>query len=441
MKKLVSILLAVMMIAAACAAYATATLTDGEVGGFTAYDSNNAANTAEGSKTNQDRSVNILKELVVFNASSSSVYAPLFTYTYTVTPATVSSLTVTDDTTDHASGSAVTASIVAGITTGLTVNGGTAGDATSAVGTLAFTNDTSLNASIAGATNTYNITLDFTNVRFPQAGVYRYKIAETLADSATYDRLGIVNGEDTRYLDVYVDGSGNIYGYVCVESNESVTTSTAKTNGFVAASGGQDSYYTYDLTLSKDVVNDSYAESNTAFPFTVIFNNGTVTGTFKITETAGTGSTGISPTAGTATWSGVARVKDGGAITYTGIPCGVDVDVYETNIASGATYTVSTSVNGGTAITDNNVTSTETAPTSAAAQTTRAAYESSKATVDTTPGTAVTTTQTVAITNTLSLISPTGIVMRYAPYLLMLAAGVALLIIFMVKRRKHTDED
>ena len=34
-----------------------------------------------------------------------------------------------------------------------------------------------------------------------------------------------------------------------------------------------------------------------------------------------------------------------------------------------------------------------------------------------------------------------AVVLRFAPYLLMLAAGIALLVIFMVKRRKHIEED
>ena len=428
-KSIGAIALAVTMtIGMATTAFA-ANLTDGEVGGFTTPDT----------PTVQEKTINLDKELKVFNASSNSVYAPVFAYTYTVTPANVNGITVTDETTDHASGEAVTAPVNAGITTGLKVNSGNAGTAASAVGTLSFTNETSLDASAAGAVNSYDIPFDFSGVTFQQTGIYRYQIDETLANSATYTGLGMADGtNNTVYLDVYVDGAGEIYGYVCMKENASVTPATEKTNGFVDGSNGADSYYTYDLTISKDVVNDSYAENNHAFPFTVIFNKGELTGSFRITEVAAEGSTGINPAAGEASWSGVALVKDGAAVTLKGIPCGADAEIYETNDMTGVTYTVGTSVNGGEAATDNNV-SWGATPGSAAAQAAKKAYESTKQAIDTTVATAVDAAQTFAVTNTLVTISPTGVVLRFAPYLMMLAAGIAILIIFRARRIKVED--
>ena len=393
----------------------------------------------------QDKTINIKKELISFNATSTSVHAPAFTYVYTVTPADVSNLTVTDeegDDGDHKSGAAVVAPVQAGKTAKLKVNNGTEGTAESAVGTLVFANTNTLTTSADGTANEYDITLDFSGVAFTQPGVYRYQIAETLADSKTYAGIDVEDGgTNTLYLDVYVDGDLAIYGYVCMAANASVTPDTEKTNGFVTASNGADKYYTYDLTLSKNVENDSYAESNVAFPFTVIFNNSdSFTTTYTIEETAGTGSTGISPAAASAPeWSGVAKVKEGGAITYTGIPAGVDVDVYETNPVTGVTYEVQTVVNDGTPVTDSSVT-WGSEPASAVAQAaSKNEYESTKATVDTTAVTKITTDQTVAITNSLLLISPTGVVLRIAPYVMILCAGIALLLIS--RRRKAAVEE
>ena len=406
--------------------------------------------TAKDTTIPQDASVNIKKEIIAFNPNGTEVHAPVVTYTYTVTPATVTGLTVTDEDADHTSNTAVIAPVKAGITTGVVVTGtaaGSAGDATSAIGTLVFDNSTTWTTAAGGDTNEYDINVDFSGVTFAQPGVYRYKIEETIPATYTngYADFAMEDGDaDTLYLDVYVDGNGDIYGYVCMTANDSVDPSTTtKINGFVdgTAADNSDKYYTYDLVLSKDVVNDTYGESNIAYPFTVIFSNPeNYTSTFTIEETAALGSTGISPAAASApTWSGVAEVKDGANITYTGIPAGVDVDVYETNIASGVTYTVSTVVTGGTAVVDNNVIA-GTAPASAVAQTTKADYESTKATVNTA---AITTTvaQSVAITNTLLLISPTGFVVRFAPYALVLMGGIFLIVLGVVLYKRTNREE
>ncbi len=449
MKKLMSVLLALALVlslnVAAMAANMNASGEDTGVAG--------AWETAD-TPIPQDKTINIKKELLSYNATSQSVFAPAFSYVYTVTPADVSGKTVTDETSDHESGVAVAnVPVKQGITTGLKVNNGASGSATSAVGYLDFTNATVLTTSAAGGSNTYNITLDFTGVTFPQAGVYRYQVAETITKAdhtttVTYDNIAIKDASgtnpNTRWLDVYVDGTGAIYGYVCMAANDSVTPSTTKTNGFVTGSTGADKYYTYDLELSKLVNNDTYAKNSHPFPFTVIFKNTkNYSTTYTITETTDTGSTGITPAAASApTWSGVAKVKDGVAITYTGIPAGVDVDVYETNDMSGVTYTVVTTVNGTDGTPDNNV-SWGTAPATATPQaTTKAAYESTKATVDTkdiTDTTPTTDKQTLKITNTLLLISPTGVVLRIAPYVLILVGGIALLLVS--RRRKAASEE
>ena len=386
----------------------------------------------------QDKAVNLKKEIIAFNPNGTTVHAPVVTYTYAVTPADVSNLTVTDEAGDHEANAAVTAPIKAGLTTGLVVTGtaaGAAGTAESASATLVFDNTSTWETAAAGKANEYDIKLDFSGVAFSQPGVYRYQVAETIsADS--YDVIAMKDGAfDTVYLDVYVDGNLAIYGYVCMNANASVTPATAtKINGFVngTAADGADKYYTYDLVLSKDVVNDTYAATTHAFPFTVTFSNPEgYTSTFTIEQTVGTGSTGLTTLTGLPTaWSGTVLVKDGNAtagttvgdITLTGIPAGVDVNVYETNDVTGVTYQVSSKVNGTEAESDDALVN---------------GANSTAVDVNTTKISA-TDAQSVQIVNTLLLISPTGVVMRVAPYVLILAAGLVLVII---SRRRRSEEE
>lgn len=425
MKKTLAMILAVFMILSVTAVAfgeSASSLNEGRAGAWTEKDT----------EIIQQQMIVIKKDLVSYNASSTEVFAPAFAYEYTVTPASVSGLSVTDDADVHGSGTAVQAPVKAGITSGLVVNDGEAGASDSAVGKLVFTNSMKLNSSASGATNSYDIKIDFSGVSFSQPGVYRYKIAEALADGATYKGIAVEHGNsenpNERYLDVYVDGNLKIYGYVCMAANDNVDTSTDKTNGFVAESGGQDSYYTYDLKLSKNVVGDTFGEGH-AFPFTVTFRNSEeFKTTFAITENVESGSSGFDPEASEPTWSGVVAVKEGMPITYTGIPAGVDVDVYETNDMVGVTYMVVTSVNGVDAGTDNNV-SWGDAPSAAVPQNEKEAYQSTKQSVDTEVYSKLASRQSIDIINTLLLISPTGVVMRVAPYVLILAAGLALLLI------------
>ena len=91
-----------------------------------------------------------------------------------------------------------------------------------------------------------------------------------------------------------------------------------------------------------------------------------------------------------------------------------------------------------TTSTDNSVT-WGSAPSAAVSQSTRAAYESTKATFSTTANADDDNDYTVAITNTLLTISPTGVTLRVAPYVLMLGAG--LLLVFFSRRRRARAED
>ncbi len=408
----------------------------------------------------QDDTVVIYKEITAYNPESCVVNAPTITYNYTIGAATVAAgTTITDNASHHnqISGADVNAQVAVKAGVGSPTITGTD------VRVLAITPTDQLNASEYGTANRFALTLDFSSIDWATdgtgAGVYRYVIAETTT-TATKNAAGIAEGTiaKTLYIDVYVDGSGNIYGYTLFNNNSSIdaTTSDAdaassagKTEGFVddpanteytsANASTADKYYTFNLTLTKDVVNDAYAEStHHQFPFTVTLDNPTVTAAVLPIMTVGANATQSALTAaaiGTGatltTWT--PTIADSATVTYVGIPCGTTITVKETNNVTGVTYN-SVSTN---------------ADTDAAAKSINTSEDSNTATINCN-ATALTAaqenhtaaaTKVVTFTNTLIQISPTGVVLRIAPYVLMLGAGVTLFVILMVKRRKTSEEE
>lgn len=200
-----------------------------------------------------------------------------------------------------------------------------------------------------------------------------------------------------------------------------------------------DQYYTYNLTLSKAVQHDTYASSTHQFPFTVIFSNDDITKNILMkTELVGT-VTDFTHAAGVPAWSGIAKLKSGGSIKYIGIPLGTDVEVYETNDLFGTTYQVDTTCYGGDGNKRDNAVISGDTPTTAVAQSyEKPDYQSTKNVIDTEKDTYdADSSYSVSIINTLLLISPSGVTLRFAPYILMLALGLALLVI--IRRRREED--
>lgn len=465
-KKIGALVLAlVMVLAMSTTAFAATNLGDdgsgtdgvGEDGVFTSKDTPTSIT---------DKTLRLEKEIKVYNLDEATIKAPTISYTYSIAPATVASgTTVTDSDKSgaiHDTGVTVTVPVKAGV--------GAPVIASSGVVAWAATED--VNAGTDGVKNVKDISIDFSNVVFNGAGVYRYVITEALTDGYAYNTSGVTEttasaaGAHTRFVDVYVrpvtsgytDGSTaaqwDIYGFTCFYNNTSITeankgTGAVKTTGFVDGSTDgtsanaflADQYYTYNLTISKTVVNDGYGAATVSFPFTVLFTNATVSAGTIVTNgaTAPTGTdfthnTSVNLTTGDL--KGVATLKSGQQIKYVGIPNGTSVEVFETNVATGVTYKVDTNKDG-TTTTDNAVIS-GTAPASAAHQATKADYESTASNLTTTAGADDDTAHSIAITNTLLTISPTGVTLRIAPYALMLGAG--LFLVLFTRRRKEENE-
>ena len=456
LKKLGTIALVLMLMMSLSVNAFAADFTNGEVGGSSTFATDNPQS--------QDKTINLVKELTAYNVDETTINAPTVSYTYAIT-AGEGGVSITDAASDHANNTAVSVLTKAGVNPGAVVMTGQ-GQATGTA-TIAWAPTETLTASTGGTANTKTLTVDFSAVVFGAAGVYRYVITETPPTS--YAATGVTEttanvNKHVRYLDVYVrpaptgftDGTAasdwDIYGYVCMLENEVITdagdtatTGAVKTNGFVAGTNDgtaylADSYYTYNVTVSKTVTNDAWAKASHAFPFTVLFTNATITQPVDISKKATGTAAGFTDPASAAlsdgTTKGILQIKDSSSVKYIGIPNGTQVEVYETNDVAGVTYQVSTVTDGGTAQVDKAVTSGA-YPTEAVSQTAKQAYQSTKTTITPTANADDDTAHTIAIDNNLQIISPTGVVMRVAPYALMLIGGFVLLVI---SRRRKAEE-
>ncbi len=466
------IISAVMIMSLSATAFADTTLDgNGEQGAFQNPDT----------PVSQDKTLVLSKEITAYNLDETTINAPTISYTYTIGAATVATgSTVTDAAAKHTSDTAVTAPVKAGIVSA------TAPSILNS-GVVSWTPAETLTASTDGTANKKDISIDFSGVIFTGPGIYRYAITEALSGATdTYAASGVTEteladntkGSHVRYIDVYVrpstetdntkpsyftDGSTaaqwDIYGYTCFYNNAQTitdankTTVPVKTTGFVSGTTNgttvlkADSYYTYNLTLSKTVVNDGYAAANVAFPFTVLFTNDIVTKNVDIignienaTVTGYTDPAMAAPSAGTT--NGIVNIKSGGQIKYIGIPNGTSVEVYETNTVTGVTYKVDTAVTRATVTTttDNTVVWGDAPQTAVAQAAQKPDYQSTKATITTTADQDDDNDYTVAITNTLVTISPTGVIIRVAPYALLLGAGAVLFVLSRRGKRKSEEE-
>ena len=442
------VLVVVMMLSLSVAAFATEDMTGqgGVLGEFTSADTPVA----------KGNSVLLYKEITAYNKDGSTVNAPAMEYSYSIAPGSAGK-TVKDagGTSLHATGTPVEVHTKAGLA-GATISGSVDGTNYTA-GKLTLTNAVQLTTADDGYANKFPLKVDFSGVTWTGAGVYRYEISETTAAGAK-TAAGITEGGivETLYLDVYVKdaataGQYEIYGYVCFKADNNIdgTNSTSvkaaeKTEGFVSgdtdgsgttdADEQADKYYTFNLKVSK-TLNGDQAMNSHQFPFNVDFTNASVTASILLKQetVAGGGITANLPAAAGVSSLDVADLKlaNGASVKYIGIPVGVTAAttaaVYELNNVTGTIYKSSYTVDNGTASPAKSLNWTD--PTN----------KSDIANLPTlTANTDDDVSHTIAFTNTLEVISPTGVTLRVAPYVLMLFAG--LFLVLFTRRRKEENE-
>lgn len=265
------------------------------------------------------------------------------------------------------------------------------------IGTAAYTYEDE-----AATTIDKSVSVDFSKVTWSAPGIYRYIITE----KATSGNADITNdGNPTRYLDVYVV-NGEKTGEYRIASQALSTSDAAPTgNKYINKSAGfTNKYKTYALSLKK-VVDGTMGDKGRTYNFTIKFE-GPANASFKMGDktitlnNAGIGSTNIGLT-------------NDSMETINGIPSTVKYTVVE-NINKNDGYTVSYKVN------DNAVDSTTEATS-----------------VSTSQQTMGTADNAVVCTNSKDAVTPTGIAMTVAPYILMVAVAGIFAILFL--RRRHEE--
>lgn len=328
-------------------------------------------------------------------------------------------------------------------------------------------------------TRNLTVTIDPTafkidNVLTP--GVYRYKITETAAEASyplsesgvTRTSAYAANHYDVLYLDVYLKWTDDnktaleAYGAVLFHSTDGQNgfkytagaDAAIKVTGFDVASQGNDvdTYHTWNLTVAK-TVSGELGDKNHLFPFSVDFSESAAK-TAQFYAVASTGNYGSNTAL--ALTGGALKVNDGlvtstmalkdsGTVVFKGLPTDVKVIVKEKNDTVDY-YTASAKNNKHTGtdaytLKNNDGTPVVAANVAMAATTGTAEFSAKAQMIEATTANATGNkyqSNTMTFNNNLDAVSPTGVVLRVAPYALMLAAGFLFLAIS--KRRKEENE-
>ena len=242
-----------------------------------------------------------------------------------------------------------------------------------------------------------DVTVTFPADIFKSVGIYRYKITQTIPANTGVEAAS--SSPTTRYLDVFVQnkpgGTGLEVAYFVLASTANNTTSstsyTEKSDRF------QNTYNSHTLTVKKEVTgNQGNRNQDFYFPITITNSEGT-TKKYNYTKTGGTGTF----TSGT---SQTILLKHGETIEITGLTAQDTYNVSETE-ADG--YTTTYKIGTGS----------------------RTSYKA--ALTD-----RIIADRTITFINTKNANPPTGVILTFMPYILMILAGFVVASLFLRRKRR-----
>ncbi len=366
----------------------------------------------------------------LINANGGSYYGPDVTFTYEITPLSeseVSELTISDGSSS--------ANVKAGPAGSVKF---TESNATTDSVTYSIS-DGPKPYSEVGTAFTKNISLTFEMDQFSAPGIYRYKL-EDKTDASTLYEAGIVRPVDydkELYLDVYVVNGDNgltVSAARLVPANTSITSNDGKPGGFEG-----DEYYTFDFKLTKEVAG-SMGDKTHPFPFTITVDN---KGLPYFIEDTSEGAEAGSTVSSTETTISVA-LKNGESFKIYGLCDKATVTVTETNDTSD-TYTVTitgkndTAFNSGDVATNRTITATITSNQGSTTDLPISTYDSENTTTNVSNEPDAAGASDITFENKLDSVSPTGLVLRYGPFVLLLAGAVCFFAVG--RKRKETKEE
>ena len=397
-----------------------------------------AATALAADPTVENNTVKFNHSVDLINANGGTYYGPDVTFTYSIAPAEVSDITITDSDGNVANvkpgpPDSVSFSSTETVTTGSIVYGSTANPAD---GTQTYSSD--------GEAFTKSATLYFDMSKFTTPGVYRYKLEDTTTVDTLY-AAGIVRPTDydgVIFLDVYVENDVDGYKITnarLVTDNTSLTTANndQKTDGFDG-----DDYYTFDFELTKEVTG-GMGDKTHPFPFTITIDNNDL---YYFIDNTDTDPNAAPKVASNETTINVS-LKHGESFHIYGLCPKATVEVTEANNTAD-TYSVTitgnnnTAFNNGTVQPDGTITATITKNETDITNLPISTYDAENSdgengSVSTTP--TATTAEKIKFENKYDTVSPTGLALRYGPFVLLLAGAVCFFIVG--RKRKETKEE
>lgn len=212
-----------------------------------------------------------------------------------------------------------------------------------------------------------------------------------------------------------------VYGFVLLDSNVSIDADDSATTAHKKSAFTTDTYATMNISVTKSVTGDM-GDKNHEFPFTIMVTNS------GLNFYSGEGSVGAEAAA---TTSLSANLKNGESFVIKGLNPKATVMFTETNDTPDE-YTVN--VTGATPTVTGGAVAASANKATSALSVSNYDEVNSETSVTTAP---TASNSAITFTNNLDAISPTGVALRYAPYLAMMGAGVVALPLTLRKKEEE----